>query len=469
MSQIKGSISNDIIFPYLDDIALNVKDYGDNSSDLGEKFNLTYAALPNTGGTILIPPGEYTTSTELNITTYPKPLAVWGYGVIIKTIGAISGLKIDIGGPLQPMTIYGLKIHHDDNADATYGFDLSQNWNTKLRDCIIVANAGVSPDYAAISLSQTIPGDNTTGCFWTSIEGVWIRATSGAGGKMPIGILLKGAANATTIRGGGINTCTTSIKLETETGQIGLPNALLVDGVAFEVYTTAIHCDGAVTSNIAGHRYIKNRFETGTTIFSYTTTTTQPSQAPFAMGNMFVSNAGAYLNNPNNLYFNSLDMSITPDYDGTVMTWRQPTKINVEGGTALPLVIVPQGGSRGIHLRNNIDTGDVLQLMWSGFGVGSIIRANIGGTPNLQIDGVKGISGAGGGALPNNLRGQATFAGAATVAVSFGTAEPDTSYLISIGAAANENIWWTTKTVNGFTLNSSNAGSTAVVDWHLIR
>lgn len=66
-------------------------------------------------------------------------------------------------------------------------------------------------------------------------------------------------------------------------------------------------------------------------------------------------------------------------------------------------------------------------------------------------------------------RGSATFATAATKAVTFATAEPDTSYFVSIAGSANETFWVTSKTVNGFTLNSSNASSTATVDWAISR
>lgn len=68
-----------------------------------------------------------------------------------------------------------------------------------------------------------------------------------------------------------------------------------------------------------------------------------------------------------------------------------------------------------------------------------------------------------------SLRGAATFVSAATVAVSFSLDEPDATYFISLGGNLGETFWVTSKAVGGFTLNSSNASSIAVVDWHLIR
>ncbi len=71
--------------------------------------------------------------------------------------------------------------------------------------------------------------------------------------------------------------------------------------------------------------------------------------------------------------------------------------------------------------------------------------------------------------IASNLRGSRVFAGAATTVVAFATAEPDTSYYITITGNANETFWVSAKTVNGFTINSSNATSNAGVEWHLLR
>lgn len=61
----------------------------------------------------------------------------------------------------------------------------------------------------------------------------------------------------------------------------------------------------------------------------------------------------------------------------------------------------------------------------------------------------------------------ATFAGSGLVAVTFTTPLPDTSYSINLAPNANETIWWENKTAAGFTIRSSNASSTASVDWQV--
>lgn len=87
-----------------------------------------------------------------------------------------------------------------------------------------------------------------------------------------------------------------------------------------------------------------------------------------------------------------------------------------------------------------------------------------GGFHALNINGISNTT-----TRAENLRGTATFATAATVSVSFGTAESDTSYFIVLSGNANETFYWSSKTVSGFTINSSNGSSTATVDWMIVR
>lgn len=70
--------------------------------------------------------------------------------------------------------------------------------------------------------------------------------------------------------------------------------------------------------------------------------------------------------------------------------------------------------------------------------------------------------------LATSQRGTATLA-AGTAAVSLTIAEPNTSYRISLSGNAAETFSWASKATGGFTINSSNAGSTASVDWVISR
>jgi len=68
----------------------------------------------------------------------------------------------------------------------------------------------------------------------------------------------------------------------------------------------------------------------------------------------------------------------------------------------------------------------------------------------------------------DRVTGRATFASAATKAVSITTRE-NASYNVALSGGAKETFWVTSKTTSGFTLNSSNGASTATVDWALTR
>lgn len=67
------------------------------------------------------------------------------------------------------------------------------------------------------------------------------------------------------------------------------------------------------------------------------------------------------------------------------------------------------------------------------------------------------------------VNGSATLVSAATVLVTLTTAQPDTNYRVTLTPNANETVWVTNKTTAGFTVHSSNATSTASVDWMLTR
>ena len=113
------------------------------------------------------------------------------------------------------------------------------------------------------------------------------------------------------------------------------------------------------------------------------------------------------------------------------------------GGTSRSDVVVPNSSS-------------TVQLHVAGTRVTSAVNAT-GST--LPANLVKGIS------AMASQRGSATFAGSSTVAVNLPVALPDAAYTVSLSGSASETFWVTSKTTTGFTLNSSNASSTATVDW----
>lgn len=437
---------------------------GDGVTDDSTAWTDALARIAS-GGTLMCAPGAtYKFSSQVTVTS-PEfdRICIMGFGAEITTAGAISGLKITGGSTTGGVSVYGLKINHRGNADATYGFDIIQAWYARLYDCFVEAH-GVGATYAAYHIANATAATDSTGSFWTHLIGCGCRKRSGSDtGNMPFGILMEGAANATKIIGGALGHVTTALKMQNHSGQTTVPNGVLVQGMAFEGYTTAVHVEGATTSNITGHSYIGNRFENGTTVFSYTGVTTQPAEPPYIGGNAYTSNAGTHLNNPNSLYINVADMSITPDIQSSLIQ-NQAFKFRTISGSAHAMDVQVGGGARGIVLRQSTGT-TIAQLVWSGTGTGTRL---IGAGTGLAVMLAKSISGTS--TEANNLRGQVTFPGdSATVAVDFGTDETDATYFVVVTGNEGENFWVTSKATTGFTINSDNVTSTAVVDWVLIR
>ena len=69
----------------------------------------------------------------------------------------------------------------------------------------------------------------------------------------------------------------------------------------------------------------------------------------------------------------------------------------------------------------------------------------------------------------NAQKGSATFASTSTVTVTLPVPLPDANYRVLVTPNTGEIIWVTGKSATGFTLNSSNSGSTAQVDWLVNR
>jgi len=441
-----------------------------DGSDFGIGFNAAFGSIPtgvaDFGAVVTTPPGVYTATTEPFIPATSVPLEYRAYGVVLKSSGAISGLKIGGGSVAGPRVVRGLKISHRGNSTALFGINIEGGWNVRLKDILIEAH-GVSATYAGVRVANTVASDPNTGSFWTRIENLWVRKQSGGDpGDVTIGVLLEGNANATTIMGGGMNTCVTCILIRNQSGETSIPNAVVIDSVAFENYTTAIHMTGATGSNIAGLRVVNNRFENGTTVFSLTTVTTIPSVVPFFMGNYMVSNAGTYVNNPIGHPLTLLDFHTTPNIGAPIFS--RGVIFKGQNGADQPIIAVPAGGGRGIHLREATGVTDVLALTWTGTANGANMYANTGGVANLNMRGVKGINGGGTSIDSKNLRGSCTFAAAATCVRTIAT-EVDNAYFIALGGRSPETFYVSSKSTTQFVITSSNVSSVAVVDWIMIR
>ena len=244
-----------------------------------------------------------------------------------------------------------------------------------------------------------------------------------------------------------------------------MANGVRIIGVDFEVAAGTggdgihIHSSDA-TDNLAGPQIIGCRAEGLDNFLNLTGITTLPSVPPYLAGNKMISNVTNYINNPNNLYYTSLDSAvtlaiITPQHIGSNGVLYRAIAVNQHGMRAQAV-----SNGYGYQLINN--SGTESGTWGNKSGGGSILKA-----PVLSLVGVNSISGSS--TESENLRGNVTLS-SGSASVSFGTAEPDASYFIWLSSSTNgETFSWGSPTTGGFTINSSNGSSTAVVYWLLIR
>jgi hypothetical protein len=149
------------------------------------------------------------------------------------------------------------------------------------------------------------------------------------------------------------------------------------------------------------------------------------------------------------------------------------TYVVVSGNKRGSGVIMDLQSGNFFHFANNEgtvnDTGGRFTTYFGGKDAPGAFKAINGSGQNDAVGGIFGaISSTG--TLGKNLAGTATFATAASVAVSFGArTEPDANYRVVVSGNVNQTFWVTGKSTTGFTINSSVATSTAVVDWIIIR
>ena len=515
---------------------------GDGVTDDSAAFNAASAIVEADGGVLTIPPGSYMLSSQWAISAPGTDgrIKIDGYGAELLTTGAISALEINLssGDTNGGVDIYGLKVNHRNNSDATYGFNCDETWNTRFFSCSVEASA-TSATYAAWRVGNNDATDGNTGSFWTSLYNCWTRPRSGADGLIPVGVLLEGNANATNIIGGGFMNCDDGVLLSNQGTSDPIPNGVTMLGTDFEGCKNAIRYTGKTGVAIVGPRIIScrsedsrpneaitavtkanpgvvtatahglanndivyidgvagmtelngnrytvankadNTFElSGIDTSAFTTytsggtarggtffkidTVNATTFAPYLCGNWIASSVADYIRNDNSIPITSLDNIITPDISGEGMTWTANTKITSESGSSWPLTLKSLGGARGLLLENS-SGGTVLQAVWTGTGTGARLRTNSGA--DMAVSTVQGISSTATDA--ENIRGTVTLS-SGTAAVSFGTNEPDATYFIVLGGDTAETFTWASKAVGGFTINSSNGSSTAVVDWVLIR
>jgi len=273
----------------------------------------------STGGTLVIPPGEYNLGSPwvIDIGQNRKNYRLEASGVELFSSHEGAALTVVGGKTPHRMTIEGLKVNHRGNAGASCGILLERTCHVRLVDCVVEAH-GNQALYSAVLLRQSDPADGNTGCFWTLIDGLSVRVRSSVdGSRIPNGITLSGACNATNIRNCQIN-ADVGVRFITTGATTTLANGVLVDGNHFEGVGTAVWTDGVVGGyGATGLRVTNNRTESATNFLKSTGSTLDGSLPAFAYGNFCVNGSVAtYFDNQNNSRWSSLE----PSYYGPSRT-----------------------------------------------------------------------------------------------------------------------------------------------------
>ena len=287
-------------------------DCGVPPDDLGARFKAALEALPDEGGTIVIPPGEYCTQTELvlesdvntDVTPHIIPVyAVWAYGAVVKTTGQpdiSAGIKVT--GLTARHSIYGLTIDHRRNALPDYGFNIEDAQHVILYDPVVRGNANLKSTYAAIRVGKTASGPGVS--HWARI----IRPNIVHDGRTGTAIRIEDNNNNTHVYGGHIAHVDKGVLL-TGKHDNALPNAVLVNGVSFEDFEVGIHVKGkdpGYPARLLGLRIVNNRFENEKASYDSDSTVlfldnvmqdeiaglTRFSRAPYLAGNMVAYKPG---------------------------------------------------------------------------------------------------------------------------------------------------------------------------------
>lgn len=435
------------------------------------------ALVIGAGGSGYVPPGPTMVKSQVTIAAPANPISqrvvLSAYGVELYTTGAIYALTVT-GGSLGGLDIVGLTHVNTTDSLALGGINLSGTQNCRVIGCWTEVSTaiGASASYGAVILQPSDPTNDNTGAFWNKVIDCGVRASSG-NNCIEYGVLILGACNATVVRGGNYSSCVNGVGILNQIGGSNtgtLANAVVICENAFEGNANSINgvfvngqSSAASGANITGLRIYGNRGESLTNFVSFNNFTEDSPVPPFIFGNYLVSSVSNYVVNGSSITICTLDPSVTPAWGlAAPNTWLRGNgtwRFDSIDSTHDAVVAGAQNSGSGFGLYNGTTRLASLRMRTGG---GAYMDAP-GGLFLRDISSISASS-----TEAKNLRGTASFSSGTTVAVSFGTAESDSSYYITLSGNAAGYCWVTSKGTGGFTINCSNSNSNSV-DWILVR
>jgi hypothetical protein len=325
--------------------AANVKHFGavgDAVTDDSTAFQAAWDFISATGGTVIIPPGEYMLDSQWNCERI-SPLRwfrIEGYGAHLHAGPSVTGhaLRVANSGNNFGTVIEGLSFNHRGNSTVAGCIEAYGTSHLKILNCSVEAH-DTRADYKAISLTYRNIGDPTTHSFWAEIDHFTTRKRSGAdGANMEYGIYLDGAANATKVTNCSFSSVNYGIRIGTDGTNAGIANSVRIINNDFEAIGTAILIDTNLPANLtpAGLYVAFNRVEVADTFVEWTgPSVANHSHTPVFLCNYLVGGAVTdYMLNPTNRFVNTFEPT----------TYGSAGAINKLGG-ASDFEIVTQGGN----------------------------------------------------------------------------------------------------------------------------
>ncbi len=167
--------------------AVNVLDYGaigNGVADDSAAFASAWSAIKLTGGTLVIPQGTYLLNSQWQIdidTATPHNYEIIGYGATLKAGAAVTGWAVKVFGSYNNfgLKIEGLQFDHRANTTVNGCIQAMNTTNLRIVKCSVEAS-GTKSNWAAVQLEDLTAGNPDTGCFWTLIDGLTVRARQGS-------------------------------------------------------------------------------------------------------------------------------------------------------------------------------------------------------------------------------------------------------------------------------------------------
>ncbi|MGY3366235.1 hypothetical protein ACVWZL_003360 [Bradyrhizobium sp. GM2.4] len=291
-----------------------------SSSDAGDDALMLqrfFDYVTTKGGEAVIPYGDYSLSTMSTITApVDRRIKIRSDGALFRPTGSVVPFTLTGGGYSGGVDLENFTIDQQNNSSATGAWLLKQAGCAHLINPIIRCG-GASANYIGIFVGQSNVSNSATGSFWCVIQNPQIFSTTLD--TYSVAIMLEGAANASTIRGGNISGADYGGYLSYLATSSYLANHVVFDDVKFEEGVNGVHVKGfagSVDGSPYGLRVTNCRAESLTTFLNFNAGVNTDTAVPTLLDGNTLIGVTNYISNPGNVRIDARDYPQT--LSGTV-------------------------------------------------------------------------------------------------------------------------------------------------------